>query len=156
MHCLIHEGKSFSITVIQVYAESVMLKQLKLWFCEDPQELLELPPIKDVFYIIRDWNAKVGSQEIPGVTGKFGLGVHNEVGQRLTEFCRENALVIANTLFQKHKTVLCTWTSPSGQHENHIDYILCSRGWKCSIQSAKTRLGADCGSGLELHIAKFT
>ena len=93
---------------IQVYAESVMLKQLKLWFYEDPQELLELPLIKDVLYIIRDWNAKVGTQEVPGVTGKFGLGVHKEAGQRLTEYCQENALVRANNFLQKHKTVLCT------------------------------------------------
>ena len=74
-------------------------------FCEDPQDLLELTPKKDVLFIIKDWNAKVGSQEIPRVTGKFGLGVQNEAGQRLTEFCQENALVIANTLFQQHKTV---------------------------------------------------
>ena len=87
MHCLIHEGKSFNIAVIQVYAKSVMLKQLKLWFYEHPQKHLELTPKKDVLFIIRDWNAKVGSQGIPGVTGKFGLGVHNEAGQRLTEFC---------------------------------------------------------------------
>ena len=71
-----------------------------------------------------DWNAKVGSQEIPGVTGKFGRGVLNEVGQRLTEFCQENALVITNTLFQQHKRRLNTWTSPNGQYQNQIDYIL--------------------------------
>ena len=100
-------------------------------------------------------NAKVGGQEIPGVTGKFGLGVQNEAGQRLTEFCHENALVIANTLFQQHKRRLYTWTSPDGQHQNHVDYILCSQRWRSSIQSAKTRLGADCGSDQELLIAKF-
>ena len=81
--------------------------------------------IKDVLFIIGDWNAKVGSQEIPGVTGKFGLGVQNEAGQRLIEFCQE--LVIANTLFQQHKRRLYTWTSPDGQHQNKIDYILCSQ-----------------------------
>ena len=82
---------------------------------------------------------KVGSQEIPGVTGKFGLGVQNEAGQRLIEFCQENALVIANILFQKHKRRLYTWTSPDGQHPKQIDYILCSQRWRSSIQSAKKR-----------------
>ena len=77
--------------------------------------------------IIGDWNAKVGSQKTPGVTGKFGLGVQNEAGQRLIEFCQENALVIANTLFQQHKRRLHTWTSPDGQNQNQIDYILCSQ-----------------------------
>ena len=90
-----------------------------------------------------DWNAKVGSQEIPGVTGKFGLGVQNEASQRLTEFCQENALVIANTLFQKHKS-----THGYNQMVNTemIDYIFCSQRWRSSIESAKTRPGADCGS----------
>ena len=74
-----------------------------------------------------DWNAKVGSQETPGVTGKFGLGIQNEAGQRLIEFCQENELVIANTLFQQHKRQLYTWTSPDGQYQNQIDYILCSQ-----------------------------
>ena len=92
---------------------------------------------------------------IPVVTGKFGLGVQNEAGQRLVEFCQENALVIANTLFQQHKRRLYTWTSPDGQHWNQIDYILCSQRWRSSIQSAKTRLGADCVSDHELLIAKF-
>ena len=99
--------------------------------------------------------AKVGSQETSGVTGKFGLGMRNEAGQRLIEFCQENALVIANTLFQQHKRRLCTWTSPDGQHWNQIDYILCSQRWRSPIQSAKTRPGADCGSDHELLIAKF-
>ena len=94
-------------------------------------------------------------QEITGVTGKFGLGVQNEAGQRLKEFCQENALVIANTLFQQHKRRLYTWTSPDGQHRNQIDDILCSQRWKSSIQSAETRPGADCGSDHELLIAKF-
>ena len=93
-------------------------------FYEDLQDLLELTPKKDVLFTIGDWNAKVGSQETPGVTGKLALVVQNEAGQRLIEFCRENALVIANTLFQQHKRRLYTWTSPYGQHKNHIDYIL--------------------------------
>ena len=101
------------------------------------------------------WNAKVGSQETPGVTGKFNLGVQNEAGQRLTEFCQENALVIANTLLQQLKRKLYTWTSPDGQHRNQIDSILCSQRWRSSMQLAKTRLGADCGSDHELLIAKF-
>ena len=86
------------------------------WFYEDLQDLLELTPKKDVLFIIGDWNAKVGSQETPGVTCKFGLGIRNEAGQRLIEFCQENALVIANILFQQHKRGLYTWTSLDGQH----------------------------------------
>ena len=105
--------------------------------------------------IIGEWNAKVVSQEAPGVTGKFGLRVRNEAGQRLIEFCQENALVIENTLSQQPKRRLSTWKSPEGQHRNQIDYILCSQGWRSSIQSAKTRPGADCGSDNELLIAKF-
>ena len=92
---------------------------------------------------------------IPGVTDKFGLGVRNEGGQRLIELCQENALVIGNTLFQQYKRRLYTWTSPDGQHWNQIDYILCSQRWRSSIQSTKTRPGADCGSDHELLIAKF-
>ena len=106
-------------------------------------------------YIIGDWNAKVGSQEIPGVTGKFGLGVQSEVGQRLTEFCPENTMARANTLFQQHKKRPYTWTSPDGQYQNQIDYILCSWRWRSFIQSAKPRLGANCGSHHEFLIAKF-
>ena len=87
--------------------------------------------------------------------GEFGLGVHNKAGQRLTEFCQENTLVIANTLFQQHKRRLYTWTSPDGQYWNQIDYIFCSQRWRSSIQSAKTRPRADCGSDHELLIAKF-
>ena len=90
------------------------------------QDLLELTPKKHVLFIIEGWIAKVGSQETPEVTGKFGLGAQNEAGQRLIEFCQENAMVIANTLFQQHKRSLYTWTSPDGQHRNQIDYILCS------------------------------
>ena len=98
---------------------------------------------------------KSRSQEIPGVTGRFDLGVQNEGGQRLTEFCQVNALVITNTLFRQHKRRLYTWTSPDGQYRNQVDYILCSQKWGSSIQSAKTRLEADCGSDHELLIAKF-
>ena len=96
-----------------------------------------------------------GSRETPGVTGKFGLGVLNEAGQRLIEFCQEKALIIANTSFQQHKRRFYTRTSPDGQHRNQIDYIFCSQRWRSPIQSAKTRLGTDCGSENELLIAKF-
>ena len=124
-------------------------------FLDNTQKVLELTPQKDAFFIIRDWNAKVGSQETPGITGKFGLGVQNEAGQRLIEFCQGNALVIANTLFQQHTRRLYSWTSPVGQYQSQIDYTLCSQRWRSSIQSAKTILGADCGSDHELLIAKF-
>ena len=109
------QGKPFSITVIQVYGPTSNAEEAEVeWFYENLQGLLELTPQKDVLFIIGDWNAKVGSQETPGVTGKFGLGVRNEAGQRLTEFCEENTLVIANTLFQQHRRRLYTWTSPDG------------------------------------------
>ena len=111
------QGKPFNITVIQVYAPTSNAEEAEVErFYEDIQDLLELTPKKDVLFIIRDWNAKLGSQETPGVTHKFGLGMRNEAGQRLTEICQENALVIANTLFQQHKRRLYTWTSPDGQH----------------------------------------
>ena len=121
------QGKSSNITVIQVYTLTSNAEEAEVeWFYEDLQDLLELTPQKDVLFIIEDWNSKVGSKETPGVTGKFSPGMQNEAGQRLIEFCQENALVIANTLFQQHKRRLYTWTSPDGQHRNQIDYILCS------------------------------
>ena len=106
------------------------------------------------FFIIGDWNAKVGNWEIPGVVGKFGLRVQYESQQRLTEFCQENALVIANTLFQQYKRWLYTWILPDGQYWNQINYILCSQRWRSSIQSAKARPGLDCDWDHELLIAK--
>ena len=107
------QGKPFNITVIQAYDPTSNAEEAEVeWFYEDLQDLLELTPPKKVLFIIGDWNAKVGSQETPGVTGKFGLRVWNEAGQRLIEFCQENALVRANTLFQQHKRRLYTWTSP--------------------------------------------
>ena len=121
--------------VIQAYAPTSDAEEAEVeWFYEDLQDLLELTPQNDVLFIIGDWNAKVGSQETPGVTGKFGLGVRNDAGQRLIEFCQEKALVIANTLFQQHKRTLYTWISPDGQHQNQIDYILCSQRWRSSVQ----------------------
>ena len=141
---------------IQVYAPTSNAEEAEVErFYEDLQDLLELTLKKDVLFIIGHWNAKIGSQETPGVTGKLGLGVQNEAGQRLIEFYQKNALVKANTLFQQHKRRLYTWTSPDGQHRNQIDYILCSQRQRSSIQSAKTRLGADYGSDHELLIAKF-
>ena len=131
------QGKLFNIMVIQVYAPTSNAEVE--WFYEDLQDLLELTPPKDVLFIIRDGNAKVGSQEIRGVTGKCGLGVQNEARQRLIGFCQENPLVISNTLFQQHKRRLYTWTSPDGQQRNQIDYILCSQRWRSSIQSAKNQ-----------------
>ena len=148
--------QTFNITVIQASAPTGNAEEAEVErFCEDLQNLLKLTLNKDVLINIGDWNAKVGSQETPGVTGKFGLGIRNEAGQRLVEFCQENSLVIANMLFQKHKRRLYTWTSPDGQYRNQIDYILCSQRWRSSIQSANTRPGADCCSDHELLIAKF-
>ena len=150
------QGKLFNITVIQVYTPTSNAEEAEVErFCEDLWDLLELAPQKNVLFIIEDWNAKVGSQETPRVTGKFGLGIQNEAGQMLTAFCQENTLVIANTLFQQHKRRLYTWTSPDGQYWNQINYILCSQRWRSSIQSAKIRLGVECGSNHQLLIAKF-
>ena len=153
------QGKPFNITVIQVYAPTSNAEEAEVeWFYEALQDLLEQTPQEDVLFIIGDWNAKVGSQEIPGVTGKVGLGVQNEAGQRLIEFCQENTLFIANTLFQWHKRRLYTWTSPDGQCWSQIDYSLCSWRWRSSTQLAKKekkRPGADCGSDHEHLIAKF-
>ena len=111
------QGKPLSITVIQVYAPTSNAQEAEVeQSYEDLQDLLELTPKKDVLFIMGDWNAKAGSQETPGITGKFGLGIWNEAGKRLIDCCQENTLVIANTLFQQHKRRLYTWTSPDGQH----------------------------------------
>ena len=150
------QGKPSNITVIQLYALTSNAEEAEVeWFHEDLQDLLELTPKKDVLFIIGYRYGKVGSQKTPGVTGKFGLGVQNEAGQRLIEFCQENMLLIANSLFQQHKRRLYTWTSPDGQHQNQVDFFLCSQKWRSSIQSVKTRPGDDCGSDHELLIAKF-
>ena len=148
------QGKPFNIMVIKVYAPTSNAEEAEVeLFYEDLQDLLELTPQKYVLFIIGDWNAEVGSQETPGVTGKFGLGIQNKAGQRQIEFCQENALVIAKTLFQQHNRKCYTWTSPDGKHRNQIDFIVCR--WKSSIQSTKTRPGTDCGSDHELLIANF-
>ena len=110
------QGKPLNITVIQVYALTSNAEEAEVErFYEDLQDLLELTPKEDVLFIIGDWYAKVGSPELPGVTGKFSLGVQSEAGQRLREFFQKNALVIGNTLFQQHKRRLYTWTSTVGQ-----------------------------------------
>ena len=115
------QGKPFNITLIQVYAPTTNDKEAKVeWFYENLQDLLGLIAKEDVLFIIEEWNAKVGSQEIPGITGKFRLGVQNKARRRLTQFCQENTLVIANTQFPKHKRWLYTWTSPDGQPRNHV------------------------------------
>jgi len=111
------QGKPFNIMVIQTYAPTSNTEEAEVeWYYEDLQDLLELTPKNDVLFIIGDWNAKAGSQETPGVTGKFDLGIRNEAGQRLIGLWQENTLVIPNTLFQQHKRRLYTWTSPDGQH----------------------------------------
>ena len=121
------QGKPFNVTVTQVYAQTSNTKEAEFkQFYEDLQDFLELTPKKDVLLIIGDWNAKVGGQETPGITGKFGK-VWNEAGQRLIEFCQENILVIANTLSQQHKRRLYTWTSPDGQHQIRLIIFFASK-----------------------------
>ena len=137
------QGKPFKITVTQVYALTSNTEEAEVErFYEDLQDLLELTPKKDVLFIIEDWNAKVGSQGTLGVMGKFDLGVWNEAGQRLIEFCQENALVIANNLFQQHKRRLYKWTSPDCQNQNQIDYILCSQRWKNLYRVSENNFGS--------------
>ena len=142
------QGKPFNITVIQVYdltsnAEEAEVEQ----FYEDLQDLLELTPKKDVLFIIGDWNAKVGSQETPGVTGKFGLKMRNEAGQKLIEFCQENALIVATTLFQQHKRRLYTWASPDDQHQNQIIIFFAAKDGEALYSQEK--------QGWELTVAQI-
>ena len=126
---LCFQVKPVKVTVIQVYAPSTDVKETEV----EPTRPSRTNTKKDVFFNKGGWNAKVGSQKIPGITGKLGLGVQNEAGQNLAAFCQENTLVIANNLFHQHKRLLWTWTSPDGQHRNQVDYILCSRRWRSSI-----------------------
>ena len=138
MNSVRFQVKPFIITLIQAYDATSNVEEAEVkWFYEDLQDFLELTPKKDVLFIIGDWNTKVDNQEYQGVTSNFGLGVQNKAAQRLTELCQENTLVIANTLFQRHKRQLYSWTSPDGQYQNQIDYILCSQRWRSTIQSAK-------------------
>ena len=123
-----YQSKPFSITVFQVYAPSICVEEDENeWFCEDLQDLLELTPKKDVLFMIGNCNAKAGNQEIHGATGKFGLGVQNETGKRLTEFHKENTLVIASMLFSQPKRWLYTWILPDDRFWNQIDYVFCSQ-----------------------------
>ena len=149
------EGGAWCATVHGVTKSRTRLSDFTFTFMKTYKTFQNYHPKKDVLFIIGDWNAKVGSQEIPGVTGKLGFVVQNKAGQRLTEFCQGNSLVITNTHFQQHKRRLYTCKSPDGQYQNQIDYILCSQRWRSFIQSAKTRPEADCGSDYELLIAKF-
>ena len=150
------QGKLFNITVMQVYALTSNAEEAEAeWFYEDLQDLLELTPKKRCPLHYRGLECKSRKSRNTWNTGKFSLGVQNETGQRLTKVCQENALVITNSLFQQLKRRLYTWTSQDGQYPNQIDYILCSQTWRSSIQSAKTRPGANCGSDHELLIAKF-
>ena len=145
------QGKPFN-TVIQVYAPTTNTKEAEtvhIW--RPPRSRINSQKKKRWPFHHRGLECKLRSQEIHNVTGKFGLGVQNEAGQRLTEFWQENAQVITNTLFQQHKG----WTSSNSQYRNQIDYILCSWRWRSSIQSVKTRPGADCGSDHEILIDKF-
>ena len=120
--------------VIQVYALHSNAEEAEVEsFYEDLQDLLELTPKRYVLFIIEGWNSKIGNQEIDGITGKFSLAAQSEAGQRLTEFCQENTLVIAHTLFQQHKRRLYTWTSPDGQYQNQVDYTLCRQRWRSFI-----------------------
>ena len=154
---LCFQGKPFIIMLIQVYAPTSNAEEAEVeQIYEDLQDLLELTLKEDVLFIIGNWNAKVGSQETRGVTHKFGLGVQNEAGQRLIEFCQAEL-----TGHSKHplpttqeKTLYMDITRLSIHQQSQIDYTVCCQRWRSSIQSAKTRLGADCGSNHEL-IAKF-
>ena len=149
------QGTLFSITVIQAYAQPQMPRSWSWPVLWRPTRSSRSNSKNKCPFHHRGLECKSRKSKEPGVTGNFGLGVWNEAGQRLTEFCQENALVIANILFQQHKRWLYTWTSPDGQYWNQIDYILCSQRWRSSIQSAKTRPGVDCGSDHELLVAKF-
>ena len=132
------QGKPFNITVIQVYVPITNAEEAEVErFNEDVQDLLELTPEKDVLFIIEDWNEKVGRQEISGVTGKFGLGVQNEAGQRLTESCQQNTLVIANTLFQQHKRKLYTWTSQVVNTEIRLIIFFAAKGGEALYSQQK-------------------
>ena len=147
---LVHfQSKPFNIIVIQLYAPTTNAEDAEInQFYEELEDHLEVTPKKDVLFITGDGNAKVGSQDIPGITGKFGLGEQNEAGERLTEFCQVNALIIANPLFHN------TRDDFTHGHQQTVN-ILCSLRWRTCIQLAKTRPGADCGSDHQLHIANF-
>ena len=148
-------GKPLNVTIIQVYAPTAEASEQDIeQFYAMVQRARDQVPSKDIVYIMGDFNAKVGEGEDAGVVGKHGLGLRNEAGDRLVQFCIENKFRIANTYFIQPKRRLYTWTSPNGQYRNQIDYILCQQQWKNSIFAAKTLPGADCGSDHQLLIAK--
>ncbi|CAF1396827.1 unnamed protein product [Adineta steineri] len=150
------QGNPLNITLIQEYAPTTEAEEDEIeQFYADLQQLLDAAPKKDVIVIMGDWNAKVGSTTTSGITGNFGLGVRNEAGDRLVDFCQNNSMFIANTFFQQPKRRLYTWTSPGGQYRNQIDYILCNQRWRSSIKLSKTRPTADCGTEHELLLAKI-
>ena len=150
------QGKPFNIRVIQVYALTRNAEEAEAeWFYEDLQDLLEVTPKKDVLFIIEYWNAKVGSQEISGITGKFHLGVQNEAGQRLTEFCQENALVIANTLFQQHKRRLSTWTSQMVNTEIRLSIFFAAKDGETLYSQQKQDQELTVAQIMNSFIAKF-
>ena len=150
------QSKPFNITVIQAYAPTCNTEEAEVErFYEDLQDLLEWTPKKRCPFHYRGLECKSRKSRNTWSNKQIWPWSTEEAGERLIEFCQENALVIANTIFQQHKRRLYTWTSPDGQHQNQTDYIFCSQRWRSSIQSAKTRLGADCGSDHELIIAKF-
>ncbi|CAM4847582.1 unnamed protein product, partial [Rotaria magnacalcarata] len=148
--------KPINVTVIQVYAPTTGADDEEIEdFYVSLQQLVDAIPKKDTIVIMGDWNVKVGSKSVTGITGNFGLEDRNEAGDKLLDFCQNNSMFITNTCFQQPKRRLYTWTSSNGQYKNQIDYILCSQRWRSSIQLAKTRRDADCGSDHELLIAKF-
>ena len=151
MISVLFQGKPFNIMVIQVYAATSNAEEAKVEWLQD---FSELTPKKDVLFIVGDWNAKVGSQEITWNNRQIWPWSTKQSRSK-ANICQGNALVIGNAPFQQHNRRLYTWTSPDGQHQNQTDYILCTQRWRRSIQSAKTRPGADCGSDHELLIAKF-
>ena len=151
----VFQGKPFNLTVIQKYAPSASTEDAEVDQFNESRPSRINTKERDVLFITGDWNAKVGSQEISGVTGKVDLEIQYETGQRLTECCQENTWFIANTLFQQNKSQLYTWTSPDGPCQNQVDHILCNRKWRSSIQSVKRRPGAHCGSDHGFLIAKF-
>ena len=146
------QDKPFNITVIQVYAPTTNAKEAEVERVHGELQPFRTNTKKDVLFTIGDWNAKVKFKRYLEKQANLALEYKKK---QVKEFCQENALVIANTLFQQHTRRLCTWTSPDGQHRNQTDYILCSQRWRISTHSAKTRLGGDCGSNHELLIAKF-
>ncbi|CAF1350439.1 unnamed protein product [Rotaria magnacalcarata] len=149
-------GKPINVTVIQVYAPTTGADDEEIEdFYVSLQQLVDAIPKKDTIVIMGDWNVKVGSKSVTGITGNFGLEDRNEAGDKLLDFCQNNSMFITNTCFQQPKRRLYTWTSSNGQYKNQIDCILCSQRWRSSIQLAKTRRDADCGSDHELLIAKF-